>query len=83
MAYHVYILYSQSIDKYYIGHTDNLDRRLNEHNTGQTRYSQTGKPWILKYSEEFPDRSTAMKREKEIKMKKSRKYIEYLIGLRS
>ena len=40
------------------GHTDNLERRLTEHNSGKTRFtSQQGSPWILKYSEEFSTRA--------------------------
>jgi putative endonuclease len=80
MNFYVYILYSEKIDKYYTGHTDNIERRLKEHNSGQTRYtSQQGVPWKLVYSESFVDRSSAMKREKEIKAKKSKKYIQELI----
>ena len=81
MVYTVYILYSSVIDKYYVGHTDNLDRRLHEHNTGQTRFtSLAGKPWIIVHTENFETRAIAMKREKEIKSKKSRKYIESLLS---
>jgi putative endonuclease len=81
MVYTVYILYSPTIDRYYIGHTDNIERRLHEHNTGQTRFTSIrGKPWNLLYSELYETRSLAMSREKEIKAKKSRKYIEWLIS---
>jgi putative endonuclease len=80
MGYYIYILYSSTLDKYYVGHTDDINRRLNEHNTSQTRYTQTGKPWILIYTETFETRAMAMKREREIKGKKSRKYIEALIS---
>lgn len=82
MNFIVYILYSASINKYYVGYTDNIERRLNEHNTGQTRYtSNTGSPWMLVYTEKYDSRTLAMKRAKEIKSKKSRKYIESLIRL--
>jgi putative endonuclease len=81
MTYLVYILYSISIDKYYVGYTDNIERRLIEHNTGQTRYtSNAGNPWKLVYQESYQTRSDAMKREREIKAQKSRKYIEKLIS---
>ncbi|CAN5505937.1 MAG: GIY-YIG nuclease family protein [Bacteroidia bacterium] len=78
MEYKVYIIYSSHLDKYYVGHTDNIDRRLKEHNTGQTRYTSTGDAWILKHTEPFATRADAMKREREIKARKSRKYIESL-----
>jgi putative endonuclease len=77
----VYILYSTKCDRYYTGHTDNLDRRLEEHNLGQGgKYSSQCKPWQLVFSEKFPNRAEAMRREKDIKGKKSRKYIEELIA---
>ena len=48
-----YILFSQKLDKYYIGACTNLDRRLYEHNIGHTKFTKTGMPWELKYFEAF------------------------------
>ena len=79
MYFYVYILYSAKLDKYYIGYTSDLDKRIIDHNTGISDYTAKASDWELKYSEQFPSRETAMKREKEIKAKKSRKYIEWLI----
>ncbi|MDP1746949.1 MAG: GIY-YIG nuclease family protein [Bacteroidota bacterium] len=31
MEFCVYIIYSPSIDKYYVGHTENLNKRMEEH----------------------------------------------------
>ncbi len=74
--YKVYILYSKSKDKYYIGHTHDLLNRLDEHN----KKSNLGtNDWEIKYFEEFGTRGEAMKREVEIKNKKRRSYIENLI----
>ncbi len=56
-----------------------LEKRLEEHNSGISTYTSKADDWNLKYSEYFPDRETAISREREIKKKKSRKYIEYLI----
>ncbi|MDQ8053844.1 MAG: GIY-YIG nuclease family protein [Pedobacter sp.] len=78
--FHVYILYSSKLDRYYVGHTDNLDKRLEQHNTGFSKYTSKANDWILKYSEEFPTRELAHKRELVIKAKKSRRYIDWLIG---
>ncbi|MEI9955609.1 MAG: GIY-YIG nuclease family protein [Ferruginibacter sp.] len=75
-----YIIYSASSDKYYIGSCENLDARIQQHNAGRNISTKHGIPWVIKYSEEFPTRMDAMKREKEIKNKKSRKYIEWLIS---
>ncbi|WPR75431.1 GIY-YIG nuclease family protein [Algoriphagus sp. NG3] len=79
--YYVYILYSSKTDKYYTGSTDNLASRLKHHNSGATPSTKSGAPfWMLKYSENLPDRTSALKRELEIKKKKSRKYIEWIIS---
>ena len=74
-----YILYSNSIDHYYIGHTNNLDWRLERHNNGWGRYTKRGILWKIVYHESFHLKSEAIKRELEIKNKKSRKYVESLI----
>ncbi|WP_084438850.1 GIY-YIG nuclease family protein [Algoriphagus mannitolivorans] len=79
--YFVYILFSSKTGKFYIGSTDNPESRLKHHNAGSTPSTKSGAPfWEFKYLEKIPDRSTALKRELEIKKKKSRKYIEYLIN---
>ncbi|MEN8193301.1 MAG: GIY-YIG nuclease family protein [Bacteroidota bacterium] len=74
-----YILYSKSIDKYYIGYTNNLELRIKRHNNGWSKYSSKGIPWELVYSETFSSKSDAIKRENKIKKMKSRMYIENLI----
>jgi putative endonuclease len=63
----VYILYSPSLKKYYVGQTNDLERRLIEHNSGQTLYSSRGIPWELIYKEEKASRSEAMLVETKIK----------------
>ncbi len=74
--YTVYILYSFTKDRFYIGHTEDIERRLNEHNV---RRNLGAADWLIKYTEQFESRADAMKREKEIKSKKRREYIEKLI----
>ena len=79
MPYFVYIIQSQKDESYYIGSTRDLDDRLQRHNKGRTKYTKVKGPWKLAFSEQHPDRSSAMKRELEIKRHKSRKYIESLV----
>jgi len=76
----VYILYSSKIDKYYIGACTDMERRLYEHNIGHSKFTATGIPWELKYSETYPTLQEAKKRELQIKKMKSRKYIEKIIA---
>lgn len=73
-----YILQS-SYGKYYIGCTNNLTRRIKEHNKGLSRYTRNKGIWMLKYSEQFDKLSIARKREKQIKSWKKRIAIEKLI----
>jgi len=79
VKYYVYILYSQSKDKYYTGYSANPEERVVEHNLGATPSTRPGRPWILVYTEEFDNKSEAIIREREIKKMKSRKYIKTLI----
>jgi len=87
LSYTVYILKSASTSQFYIGHTDNLERRISEHNDPSyegTQYTKRHRgPWKCVYTEEYETRSLAIIREKQIKHKKSRKYIEYLIASRN
>lgn len=76
-----YILYSVTIDKYYIGHTgDTLDERIRKHNTNHKGFTGRANDWALVYCEGYSSKSEAYKRELLIKRKKSRKYIESLIN---
>ena len=78
--YYIYVLFSQKTNRYYIGSTDDLQGRLKHHNAGSTPSTKTGAPvWEIRYTETVPDRAAALKREREIKKKKSRYYIERLI----
>jgi putative endonuclease len=79
MEWFVYILYSSRIDRYYVGSTDKTQLRLERHNLGWGRYTKRGIPWKIVYYEIYETKAEALKREKEIKKKKSRIYIENLI----
>ena len=71
----VYVLYSPNYDKIYIGQTNSLKLRLEEHNSGNSRYAKRYIPWKLVHYEKFATRSEAMKREKELKSHRGRDYI--------
>lgn len=77
--FYTYILYSETKDRYYIGHTHNIQLRLERHNDGWSRSTKSGIPWKIVYVEEYKTKSEANKREFDIKNKKSRKYIEKLL----
>jgi putative endonuclease len=78
--YKVYILYSKKLDRYYVGYTNDFERRITEHNRIKGKYTDAGIPWILVYSEEYADKKSAMEREKFIKSRKSKQFIIDLIS---
>ncbi|MEX0274873.1 MAG: GIY-YIG nuclease family protein [Flavobacteriaceae bacterium] len=80
MEYTTYIIYSVSLDRYYVGHTGDLGDRLYRRNNGESKYTKGSGDWRLVWKRVFPTRSAAMAMEREIKAKKSRKYIEFLAG---
>ena len=65
--YYVYILKSLRDNKYYIGSTTDIDKRLAFHNAGLQRSTKNRTPFILVYSEVHPNRRAAEMREKQIK----------------
>ncbi len=66
--------------KYYVGATRDLIRRLSEHNRGQARSTRGKGCWILVYTEEYPTFVEAHARERHIKRKRRKSYIEWLIS---
>ena len=61
--YYVYFLESKKRQRFYIGVSSNVERRLIEHNQGATRSTKPYRPWCLIHFEEFETKPQAMKRE--------------------
>ena len=81
--YYIYILFSSRSDRYYIGHTSDVQKRLQEHNNPlrPEKYTAKNLPWNLVLSFQVsPDRGQAMITERFIKKQKSRLFIEKLIA---
>jgi putative endonuclease len=74
--YWVYILYSDSIGRFYVGSTNDIKERLERHNSGQGVYTKRGVPWRLVTSFEFLTRSEAVRLEKKIKKRGIERYLE-------
>ncbi len=78
--YYVYILYSEKINRYYVGYSHDPELRLSSrHNMGYVKATRNGRPYRLICRKGFDTESEARIEEHRIKKKKSRKYIEYLI----
>ncbi|OGL66292.1 hypothetical protein A3B21_02795 [Candidatus Uhrbacteria bacterium RIFCSPLOWO2_01_FULL_47_24] len=76
MFSYVYILRSEKDGKMYIGCTDNLQKRLREHNAGGSFATQTRIPLTLIYYEAYPHRKDAEQREKFFKTGWGRQYMQ-------
>ena len=67
MGFWVYILKCAD-NTYYTGHTDNLEKRIGEHQTGEVEgYTSTRLPVVLVFAQEFPSREEAFLSERRIK----------------
>jgi len=80
MAALLYILQSEISGKFYVGSTDDLDRRVSEHARGHTPSTRGRGPWRLVYKEEFATLLEARRRELEIKRWKSSRMIRALVA---
>lgn len=80
MSHYVYILYSQKHLRTYVGQTDDVNRRLRQHNKGKVKSTKTYVPWTLIHVEIFKTRSEAMKKESWYKNPMGRSRIKLLLG---
>ena len=80
----MYLLVSETTGRRYVGQTDDLNRRLAEHNSPihnlRKHTSRNPGPWRLVYSEQYATRSQAMRREKFFKSGAGRAWLERQIG---
>ncbi|MGZ2371781.1 GIY-YIG nuclease family protein [Ancylomarina sp. YFZ004] len=77
----VYILYSKSVDRYYVGYSKDFDQRLKLHNDKVFDHSYTmrANDWMLYYKMICNSIAQARLVESHIKSMKSRKYIENML----
>ena len=77
----VYVLYSESFGKIYIGYTSDLAERFKSHNELATKgWTIKFRPWKIVHTEFFENKSDAMRREQELKTAKGREWIWNLIN---
>lgn len=81
MSFFVYSIYNKNCNKFYIGQTKDLDKRIFLHNNkvfkGYT--SKFEGSWKVIYKEIFDNRGDALKREKQLKSFQGRKFIKSII----
>lgn len=73
---YVYILFSEKLNKYYIGFTSiSVEERLKKYLSNHSGFTSRSKYWMIVYREEYLTKEEASKREKELKRWKSRSKI--------
>ena len=78
--FYVYILESIKDSSFYIGQTEDLEKRLNFHNQGLSKYTSRKIPWHIVYFEEYKTRTEALKRERFLKKQRNRDFYKSLIN---
>jgi putative endonuclease len=78
--YFVYILQSLKTGRYYIGSTNNVERRISEHNGGKTKSLRSHRPLELKFCKSFDIKQKAIDMEIKIKKLKSREIITRIVS---
>ncbi|MCW8849188.1 MAG: GIY-YIG nuclease family protein [Melioribacteraceae bacterium] len=76
--YYVYAIKSLSRNYIYVGLTNNLERRISDHNKGYNRTTKPYSPFITIYTEEFNTRIEARNREKYLKSSVGKDFLRKL-----
>ena len=72
MSFYVYMLKSKSVAVItYVGYTNDLKKRINQHNSGKGAKFTRGRKWTLIYKEKFKSKKEAISREYYIKNNRS------------
>jgi putative endonuclease len=80
MEFIVYILFSKTKNRYYIGYTSNLEERIIRHNQKSNGFTGKVNDWKVVYDEKYETKEQAHQRELQIKSWKSRIKIQDLIS---
>jgi putative endonuclease len=79
--WYVYVLKSLVNNRFYTGSTNDLVRRLEEHNRGKSKYTKLTRPFVLVYKEKYFSRIEARRRERFLKTGKGREFIKTFLGM--
>ena len=79
MSFYVYLIITKRLNRYitYVGYTNNIDKRINLHNSSKGAKFTKGRKWSLIFQKKFPTKEIAMK--EEYKLKKNYKLRNELI----
>ncbi|MCA6455767.1 MAG: GIY-YIG nuclease family protein [Chitinophagaceae bacterium] len=76
MEFVVYILFSVTLQKYYVGQTSQLGNRLDDHNSGKAAFTSKGIPWKIVHYFPCATRSEAVRLEASIKKRGIKRYLQ-------
>ena len=76
----VYVLKSTVNGRSYTGSTNDINRRLSEHNSGKSKYTRSTRPFILIHKEAYNTRLEARRRELFLKSGKGRKIVKEILA---
>ena len=79
VMYFVYVISSETRKYIYVGITNNLDRRIDEHNRVYNKTTRSYRPFKLIFTEEFPTRVAAREREKYLKSGFGKEFLRNMI----
>ena len=80
--FYAYVLKSIESDFFYKGHCENLEIRLQQHNSGETESIKHYLPFYVVYFEVFSTRAEAIKREKYFKTAAGRRFLAKNLNLK-
>jgi putative endonuclease len=75
MDCYVYFLYSNTLKRYYVGISNDVEDRLRRHNNGESLSTKAGKPWKLLHVITCDNKSIAMQLEIKIKKRGIGRYL--------
>jgi len=78
--YYVYVLRSLVTNRYYTGSTADVAERLRHHNSGATKSTRHGIPWVVVHTETLSTRQEALRRERSLKTGQGRRELGFLLG---
>jgi putative endonuclease len=79
--YWCYVIFSSTRQQYYIGVTDDVSRRVQDHNNGISKWTKGKGPWLLEWTKEFTSLSEARKFENLLKRQKGGDGFYQLTGI--
>ncbi len=77
--YYVYVLLSNKDRNFYIGFTENVEQRLDEHNAGKNVSTKLRRPFGLIYYEAHTSKSDALRRERYFKATKGKATLKQIL----